>query len=157
MVEMGGEAAAQAGIVDEKVRGILAAVEQAATDTSGTATNTLRTMVTNYQSSLATAVGEVGKLRAAIENIPTDINTLHTIYTNEINLATGETKGSPPPGVAGVYYGGYRQPEGYQYGGSFRVGGLGGPDSQLVQFLASPGEQVTVSPPGRTPEGIDYD
>jgi hypothetical protein len=37
---------------------------------------------------------------------------------------------------------------GFQAGGSFTVGGQGGPDSQLVQFAATPGEQVTVSPPG---------
>jgi len=36
---------------------------------------------------------------------------------------------------------------GFQHGGSFRVGGVGGPDSQLVAFKASPGEQVTVAPP----------
>lgn len=33
---------------------------------------------------------------------------------------------------------------GFQYGGSFTVGGAGGPDSQLVAFKATPGEQVTV-------------
>lgn len=38
---------------------------------------------------------------------------------------------------------------GFQRGGSFRVAGAGGPDSQLVAFRASPGEQVTVTPPGR--------
>lgn len=33
-------------------------------------------------------------------------------------------------------------------GGSFRVGGTGGRDSQTVAFRATPGERVTVSPPG---------
>jgi hypothetical protein len=33
-------------------------------------------------------------------------------------------------------------------GGSFRVGGSGGIDSQLVQFWASPDERVRVDPPG---------
>jgi hypothetical protein len=32
-------------------------------------------------------------------------------------------------------------------GGSFLVGGSGGTDSQLIQFMASPGERVTVEPP----------
>lgn len=32
----------------------------------------------------------------------------------------------------------------YRYGGGFEVGGSGGPDSQLVQFMATPGEDVTV-------------
>ena len=35
---------------------------------------------------------------------------------------------------------------GFQHGGSFKVGGSGGPDSQMVAFRASPGEQVTVTP-----------
>lgn len=37
----------------------------------------------------------------------------------------------------------------FQHGGAFTVGGLGGPDSQLVQFMATPGERVMISP--RTP------
>lgn len=38
---------------------------------------------------------------------------------------------------------------GFQHGGSFTVGGAGGPDSKIVAFRATPGEQVTVSPPGQ--------
>lgn len=36
---------------------------------------------------------------------------------------------------------------GFQYGGSFQVGGTGGTDSQLVAFRATPGEQVTIGQP----------
>ena len=39
----------------------------------------------------------------------------------------------------------------FQAGGQFTVGGSGGVDSRLVQFLATPGEQVTVNPPGQAP------
>lgn len=35
---------------------------------------------------------------------------------------------------------------GFQNGGQIEVGGRGGPDSQLIQFWASPGEVVTVTP-----------
>jgi len=35
----------------------------------------------------------------------------------------------------------------YQLGGDFRVGGAGGADSQLVQFMATPGERVSVQTP----------
>lgn len=38
---------------------------------------------------------------------------------------------------------------GFATGGSFTVGGAGGTDSQLVAFKATPGEKVTVSPPGK--------
>lgn len=37
----------------------------------------------------------------------------------------------------------------YQTGGQFTVGGNGGRDSQMVNFRASPGEIVTVAPPGQ--------
>jgi len=33
-------------------------------------------------------------------------------------------------------------------GGAFTVGGVGGPDSQLVEFMATPGERVIVQPAG---------
>lgn len=36
----------------------------------------------------------------------------------------------------------------FAHGGSFRVGGGGGTDSQLVQFMATPGEMVDVRTPG---------
>lgn len=35
---------------------------------------------------------------------------------------------------------------GFEHGGSFTVGGSGGPDSQLVAFRATPGERVDVTP-----------
>ena len=38
---------------------------------------------------------------------------------------------------------------GFQGGGSFQVGGSGGPDSQLVAFKASPRENVTINRPGQ--------
>lgn len=37
---------------------------------------------------------------------------------------------------------------GFQRGGQFRVGGAGGADSQMVAFAATPGETVTIQPPG---------
>lgn len=42
-----------------------------------------------------------------------------------------------------------RDVPGFATGGSFLVGGAGGIDSQLVSFMATPGERVTVSPPGQ--------
>lgn len=38
---------------------------------------------------------------------------------------------------------------GFEHGGDFTVGGSGGPDSQLVQFMATPGEEVTINKPGQ--------
>jgi len=39
---------------------------------------------------------------------------------------------------------------GFANGGEFTVGGSGGIDSQLVAFKATPGEQVSISPPGQS-------
>ncbi|MCK5644097.1 MAG: hypothetical protein KAJ19_25080 [Gammaproteobacteria bacterium] len=38
---------------------------------------------------------------------------------------------------------------GFAGGGGFTVGGSGAPDSQLVQFMGTPGEKVEVTPPGQ--------
>jgi hypothetical protein len=39
--------------------------------------------------------------------------------------------------------------QGFRHGGTFTVGGSGGSDSRLVQFMATPGENVTVTPEGK--------
>lgn len=43
---------------------------------------------------------------------------------------------------------------GFAMGGSFRVGGSGGTDSQLVQFRASPNETVTIRRPDQVGSGV---
>jgi hypothetical protein len=40
---------------------------------------------------------------------------------------------------------------GFQEGGGFTIGGAGGPDSKVVAFRGTPGEQVTITPPGEQP------
>jgi hypothetical protein len=50
--------------------------------------------------------------------------------------------GRRPPGMG-------RTRRGFATGGEFTVGGAGGTDSQLVQFMATPGERVTVQPQGQ--------
>ena len=53
------------------------------------------------------------------------------------------SSGSTILGTAiGSFFGGF-----FKDGGSFIVQGAGGPDSQLVQFMATPGERVTVMTP----------
>lgn len=42
---------------------------------------------------------------------------------------------------------------GFQTGGQFMVGGAGGPDSQLVQFRATPGERVSIETPTQQSNG----
>jgi hypothetical protein len=45
---------------------------------------------------------------------------------------------------------------GYAGGGSFDVGGTGGTDSQLVQFRATPGENVTIGGGGKTSNVVNF-
>jgi hypothetical protein len=52
--------------------------------------------------------------------------------------------------VAGLGYVAKIQAQGFAQGGSFKVGGgQGGVDSKLVQFMATPGEMVSVKTPGQ--------
>jgi tape measure domain-containing protein len=46
---------------------------------------------------------------------------------------------------------------GFQTGGSFVVGGSGGPDSQMVAFRATPGEKVSVARPEQVRKGDPYE
>lgn len=46
---------------------------------------------------------------------------------------------------------------GFQTGGSFVVGGEGGPDSQMVAFRATPGEKVSVARPEQVRKGDPYE
>ena len=48
----------------------------------------------------------------------------------------------------------WRASQGFAMGGSFRVGGSGGTDSQLVQFRASPNETVTIRRPDQGGGGM---
>jgi hypothetical protein len=43
---------------------------------------------------------------------------------------------------------------GFAQGGQFAVAGAGGTDSQVVAFRATPGERVTVTPPGQNAGGV---
>jgi tape measure domain-containing protein len=50
------------------------------------------------------------------------------------------------PDVYDTIFGG-----GKAFGGDYRVGGSGGPDSQLVTFALTPGEHLAFTPPGASP------
>lgn len=55
--------------------------------------------------------------------------------------------GGAGSGFAGLASGFFKGLMGFATGGSFQVGGVGGTDSQLVQFMASPDEVVSVMTP----------
>lgn len=146
MTEMGAEGVRVAGVMDEKTRALLASISSAASDTTTMSSATLAAMVTQYKLDMARAVDEVGRLSGALNSIPTTITTVHTTVHRDVYEAAPEGTAVSPEVPA------------YQYGGAFTVGGSGGPDSQLVRFMASPGEHVTVTPPGQGVRGgLDYD
>lgn len=64
-----------------------------------------------------------------------------TVNPAHPTTATSIGQASPPRQNMNSIYG-------FASGGGFTVGGFGGTDSQLVQFLATPGERVSISPPG---------
>ena len=62
----------------------------------------------------------------------------------------GKGMASAAGGALGSFLGhGFADLLGFQHGGSFKVGGSGGKDSQLVAFKASPRERVSVETPGQ--------
>jgi hypothetical protein len=70
------------------------------------------------------------------------------------NLANILTSGFGGSGSSGTGIGGTilnfgKKLFGFANGGSFQVGGVGGIDSQLVAFKASPNERVSITKPGQ--------
>lgn len=78
MVEMGGEAAHQAAVVDVAARELLASVSDFAGDTTAISEETLAGLITSFQQSSASAVLAVAD---NLGQIPTDIWTTHHVVT----------------------------------------------------------------------------
>jgi len=53
------------------------------------------------------------------------------------------------------FFGNVRGLLGFQHGGAFTVPGVGGPDSQLIAFRATPGEHVSIKTPEQQSRGGD--
>jgi len=83
---------------------------------------------------------EMDNLAKSINNIPSQ---------KTVDITINETYNRQWTGMSG-YYTGY---QGYQHGGEFMVGGMPGPDRNLIQFMATKGETVTVTPAGQSSSG----
>ncbi len=134
--ELGTEGERIAGVMDVKARELLAAVSGAAADTTTISSDTLATMVANYQRDMATALTEVGKVQAALDQIPRDIYT----YVHTVML--------PPEGGVGITP---RQSGGPVYAGSAYLVGERGPE------LFVPYTSGQIVPNSRLAGSIDYD
>lgn len=71
----------------------------------------------------------------------------------ELNRALDNNKAgvyySPDPNIDQIQKSVDAPTYGFATGGSFKVGGNGGVDSQLVKFMATPGERVNIQTPGQ--------
>lgn len=85
---------------------------------------------------------------STITNPPSNYNPANAGFTSGgtqiINTSSRTTSGMNDGYTAGGI-----QISNFAQGGSFRVGGSGGVDSQMVQFRASPDEHVTISTPSQ--------
>lgn len=75
------------------------------------------------------------QMQAFVDGLPTGQNP-RTVYETLVNMFSPGPMFTPP-------YGGFRT------GGSFMVGGSGGPDSQHVAFRATPNERVSIETPAQ--------
>lgn len=142
--ELGAEGERVAGVMDIEARKLLAAVTDAATDTSTISADTLAAMIANYQTSMAEAIIAVrgvdgkGGLIGALNEIPDHIYTYH------------HTVMLPPEGY-GIEG---RAAGGPVYGGHPYVVGERGPEL----FVPSTGGHIVPnSGLGGAGQAIDYD
>lgn len=94
----------------------------------------------SFSSAFENAVISGGSLRSMLAGIAEDI----------ARIALRESITRPLGAKVGSFFSGLF---GFAAGGSFRVGGSGGTDSQLVAFKATPDETVSITKPGQSMGG----
>jgi len=97
-----------------------------------------------------------GDIKGLFNDLLRDLmdNALRDLGQTLFKAIGGSAKGSG--GGGGGFWGtvlGAMKVPGFKTGGSFRVGGSGGADSQLMQFRATPGEMVDIRRPGQDAGG----
>ena len=98
-----------------------------------------------------------GVLRGDIKGVFLDMlssvmrSSMASLGSSLFKSASGGGFGSFLQSLAGSF-GGSKLP-GFKTGGSFKVGGSGGLDSQVMSFRATPGEMVDIRKPGQQMEG----
>lgn len=98
--------------------------------------------------------GVAGGIRSTAKDIEVLIGLLQTLgsvgqsVASAVGNAASVAGGNGQGGSGNAQYTPAGDIAGFASGGSFTVGGSGGTDSQLIQFMATPGEQVTIDAPG---------
>lgn len=105
----------------------------------------------DFADTFSQAMGRVlsGDIKGLFNDLLRDVmdNALRDLGRTIFGAMGGSAKGGGG-GFWGTVLGALKIP-GFKTGGSFKVGGSGGADSQLMQFRATPGEMVDIRRPGQ--------
>ena len=108
-----------------------------------------------FADTFAQGMGRVldGDIKGLFKDLLRDVmdNALRDLGRTLFSAMGGSAKGGGG-GFWGTILGAMKIP-GFKTGGSFKVGGSGGADSQLMQFRATPGEMVNIRKPGQDAGG----
>ncbi len=108
-----------------------------------------------FADTFAQAMGRVldGDIKGLFKDLLRDVmdNALRDLGRTLFSAMGGSAQGGGG-GFWGTILGAMKIP-GFKTGGSFKVGGSGGADSQLMQFRATPGEMVDIRRPGQDAGG----
>jgi hypothetical protein len=108
-----------------------------------------------FADTFAQGMGRVldGDIKGLFKDLLRDVmdNALRDLGRTLFSAMDGSAKGGGG-GFWGTILGAMKIP-GFKTGGSFKVGGSGGADSQLMQFRATPGEMVDIRRPGQDAGG----
>ena len=108
-----------------------------------------------FADTFAQGMGRVldGDIKGLFNDLLRDVmdNALRDLGRTLFSAIGGNAQGGGG-GFWGTILGAMKIP-GFKTGGSFKVGGSGGPDSQLMQFRATPGEMVDIRKPGQDAGG----
>ena len=109
----------------------------------------------DFADTFSQAMGRVlsGDIKGLFNDLLRDVmdNALRDLGRTIFGAMGGSAKGGGG-GFWGTVLGALKIP-GFKTGGSFKVGGSGGADSQLMQFRATPGEMVDIRRPGQDAGG----
>ena len=109
----------------------------------------------DFADTFSQAMGRVlsGDIKGLFNDLLRDVmdNALRDLGRTIFGAMGGSAKGGGG-GFWGTVLGAMKIP-GFKTGGSFKVGGSGGADSQLMQFRATPGEMVDIRRPGQDAGG----
>lgn len=101
-----------------------------------------------FSSAFEDAIVNLEKLRNVLQALAKDLLRMF------VRKTVTEPGGVMLANLFGGLFTGGSDMGGFASGGSFNVAGAGGTDSQRVSFWATPGERVTVTPPGQPGGGV---